>query len=697
MDIVDLKFKADISDLDKTEKKLDAVGKKSVEAGSRADLLKEKLSGVGTVGGPIGNVADKVNDLKDRATGAVGSVGLLAAGALALGAAAVTAAAGILRLAMDTAELLDKFTDLEARTNVSTRRLQFLGEVAIRGGIALEDITGSAEKLASKLAKQDEESGKAAEGLKALGIATKDANGEVKSALTLQEEVIRATAEATDKTRAEAAAVQVLGTDYYKLRGALSATVEQKTELYNRLRDTGALMSGAGKKAVAEYGDQIDNLKSSFLGIKTTIVEAILPTLNSWLDKLNEILRRTAIAFRKTFNPTQGDKLSGTIAEKYNEQDRDEAALKRIRDSNPNPDSPFAGTEMRRLEAAIAGRAKQIYALNRMLEAELAGEAQTARETVLGATGEGPRVVGKPTTLPKVTVTKDSTKKSAPFMHENGSYVDGRLARESAENHNQQTMVLFKYSEEVEKAAKAETDALMKKLGVVRDFVDPAAKYRQEMAEWVKLQEAGKVSSEQLAEATLYLEDQIAKATGTVKEQGEQLSIMERIGQTAFKGLEDSLMTFVSTGKLNFKGFVSSILLDLARLILQINVIQPMLSGFSKSFSSGGGGFGSLLGNIVGAFSGAPKLATGTNYVPYDGMPAILHEGEAVVPKRYNPAAGGAAASAAPNVTIQVTVQGGSDPEKTGQAVAGKVQELFVRGIVRQELQTQQRARAIAV
>ncbi len=34
-------------------------------------------------------------------------------------------------------------------------------------------------------------------------------------------------------------------------------------------------------------------------------------------------------------------------------------------------------------------------------------------------------------------------------------------------------------------------------------------------------------------------------------------------------------------------------------------------------------------------------LASGTNYVPYDGMRATLHKGEAVVPAKYNPAAGG--------------------------------------------------------
>ena len=35
-----------------------------------------------------------------------------------------------------------------------------------------------------------------------------------------------------------------------------------------------------------------------------------------------------------------------------------------------------------------------------------------------------------------------------------------------------------------------------------------------------------------------------------------------------------------------------------------------------------------------------PKLATGTNYVP-DDMIAMIHEGEAVVPKKFNPYANG--------------------------------------------------------
>jgi len=42
----------------------------------------------------------------------------------------------------------------------------------------------------------------------------------------------------------------------------------------------------------------------------------------------------------------------------------------------------------------------------------------------------------------------------------------------------------------------------------------------------------------------------------------------------------------------------------------------------------------------VAAYAGMAALDTDTNYVPRD-MIAQIHEGEAVVPKRYNPAAGG--------------------------------------------------------
>lgn len=65
-----------------------------------------------------------------------------------------------------------------------------------------------------------------------------------------------------------------------------------------------------------------------------------------------------------------------------------------------------------------------------------------------------------------------------------------------------------------------------------------------------------------------------------------------------------------------------------------MGILQSAGSGLMGLFGGGSGGsmLGSLGSMVMSAFT---PLATGTNLVPRD-MPAILHEGEAVVPKKYN-------------------------------------------------------------
>ena len=110
--------------------------------------------------------------------------------------------------------------------------------------------------------------------------------------------------------------------------------------------------------------------------------------------------------------------------------------------------------------------------------------------------------------------------------------------------------------------------------------------------------------------------------------------------------------------------------------------------------SGAGGGLGSLL-SLINTFAGTyggsstdvsasnyensfdrmnvPKLAAGTNYVPRN-MLAGLHEGEAVVPRQYNPAAGGGAGVAV-NQTVNVHIDARADQEQVARMVYGAVQQ----------------------
>jgi len=133
-------------------------------------------------------------------------------------------------------------------------------------------------------------------------------------------------------------------------------------------------------------------------------------------------------------------------------------------------------------------------------------------------------------------------------------------------------------------------------------------------------------------------------------------TVFESIGgliegvKTAFIGLMN-FITGVFTGdwekawegvKKIFKGvfdtFYSIVKYPLNLIIDAINTVIGGLNKISFDIPDwvpgiGGKDFGINIPKI-------PKLAVGTNYVQRDGL-AFLHEGEAVVPKKYNPAAGG--------------------------------------------------------
>jgi tape measure domain-containing protein len=92
-----------------------------------------------------------------------------------------------------------------------------------------------------------------------------------------------------------------------------------------------------------------------------------------------------------------------------------------------------------------------------------------------------------------------------------------------------------------------------------------------------------------------------------IKQQFTDLSgLAENTLVSAFQGAEDALVEFATTGQLNFKGLVDSILADVARLAIRQSITGPLaglLGNVGKS-SSGGGLFGGILGAAGGIFGG---------------------------------------------------------------------------------------------
>jgi lambda family phage tail tape measure protein len=75
---------------------------------------------------------------------------------------------------------------------------------------------------------------------------------------------------------------------------------------------------------------------------------------------------------------------------------------------------------------------------------------------------------------------------------------------------------------------------------------------------------------------------------------------VENLFTDAFKGLEDALVDFVSTGKLSFADLEKTIVAGIARIIVQQQLIAPLANFVQGSLKEGGGFFSNILSGLFG-------------------------------------------------------------------------------------------------
>jgi tape measure domain-containing protein len=148
-------------------------------------------------------------------------------------------------------------------------------------------------------------------------------------------------------------------------------------------------------------------------------------------------------------------------------------------------------------------------------------------------------------------------------------------------------------------------------------------------------------------------------------------SVTENALTSAFSSAEDALVEFVKTGKLSFSSMVDGILADLTRLLA-----RQALGALINSFSGGGGGFGSILTNLVSIGSraaGGPVVGGRPYLVGERGPELFVPESRGMV---HNQVA--AAPAAAPINIVNVM-----DPAEITAAMSGPAGERVIVNVVR--------------
>lgn len=169
----------------------------------------------------------------------------------------------------------------------------------------------------------------------------------------------------------------------------------------------------------------------------------------------------------------------------------------------------------------------------------------------------------------------------------------------------------------------------------------------------------------------------------------------------AFKGIEDAMVTAFSTGKLSFKSMIDAMIQDITRMVVRQALLKPIYGAMGLGGSGGAGSLISLGTSALNMFGNAGTalqygtnigsqqtamlaaqdagmgfpMATGTNYVPYDGFQATLHKGEAVVPAEYNPMAGGKSGETSITYSPIINIDSRTDQTQVRQLVLSAVQQ----------------------
>ncbi len=153
----------------------------------------------------------------------------------------------------------------------------------------------------------------------------------------------------------------------------------------------------------------------------------------------------------------------------------------------------------------------------------------------------------------------------------------------------------------------------------------------------------------------------------------------------AFKGLEDQLVSFVTTGKLEFRKLAQSIISDMVRIMIRAKITLPLMQAFGITGFAKGGAF--YNGNQITKFAQGGVIDSPHIFPFKNGIGLAGEAGsEAILPLKRRNGVLGVEGGGGTSVTVNVDasgasqVQGSEDNAKQlGRVISAAIQAELVK------------------
>lgn len=650
--------------------------------------------------------------VQDRAGGLQSAFTALKGTLAGLGVAAFVG--GMLNSVRAAIDAADAMNDMAERTGVAGDRLGELAYAAKLNGAELNDVETALKKLSSKATDAATGVKSAAATFDALGVSVLKADGTLKSSDVLFQEIADVLNTVEDRTLRTAMAVEIFG----KSGDKLIPLMENMRSATAEARAMNAVIGEDMQKAAAEYNDNVDRMAMQTRTWYMQLANEAIPTLNRFMTELlagRAIFGSTASALWNigTTNPFS---TAAENAAKYRaEVQRIEAAIKDLQQNGALYDRNMgAGDSERRVKAlnvelentkrlveyfqrvngqtstagagrgfvnpAMVGAVDSKGLLDKLRSANAKPERAVTERAVTEKISDYDRLKKS---LEDATMRVDQLSEAEKLLREIqlGRFKDLTPAQQQellqmakdldyrrliAETEKTSEERRLQVQKEREAAAQRAQEEQEKEIKHWEDLAAPAKKYQREIE---KIREAfmkGLISDVDAKGAIDHLEGLITKLTevkDTGKDAFEELrKAIEKWGNEA----ADAFVEFAFGAKNAFRDLVTSILKDLARMMVKKNVTDPLFKWISDKLPSF---FGFADGGIMTGRGPMPLRAYASGGVA--SSPQLAMFGEGSMPEAFVPLPDGRSIpvtmqGARGDVNVQVVVQSDGQVRSTG-------------------------------
>lgn len=280
--------------LDEAEQSADGCAK-SIDGFGKS--VKEADRGAQDASGAFGGLGSSLEDLKGAAAkGDLGGVveslgsmkGLLVGGAIAAGIKEI--ADQIWDISKAAAAYADDILTMSTVTGISTDELQEYKYMADLVDVSLDTITGSITKLTRNMLNAKDGTGEQAEAFAALGIQITNADGSLRDAREVFDEVITALGQMSNETERDAYAMVLMGKSAQDLNPLIEAGAEKINALRQEAHETGYVLDEEMLSTLGELQDSFDRFDKKMEAFKNNLAVSFAPAITTIVNALGDAI-----------------------------------------------------------------------------------------------------------------------------------------------------------------------------------------------------------------------------------------------------------------------------------------------------------------------------------------------------------------------------------------------------------------------